>query len=87
MAEHTKIFLLLTILALVMLTFIFGMKYFVAGRQARLRLVSEGAYRELAETSAAALSASAASLAAVQTDLAEMKARLSVIEKVLREVG
>ena len=86
MAEHANTFLLLTILGLVTILLIFGMKYFSAGRQARLRFISEGAYRELAEKGAAVQSASAVSLAAVQADLAEVKLKLTAIEKVLREV-
>jgi hypothetical protein len=79
MAAHAHTFLLLTILALVTILLIFGMKYFPAGRQAR-------AYRELAEKGVAVQSASAASLAAVHADFAEVKLKLAAIEKVLREV-
>jgi hypothetical protein len=86
MAEHANTFLLLTILGLVTILLIFGMKYFSAGRQARVRFIGEGAYRELAEKGAAAQSSSAATLATIQTDLAEVKAKLAAIEKVLREV-
>jgi len=86
MAEHANAFLLLTILGLVTILLIFGMKYFSAGRQARMRLVTEGAYRELAEKGVAAQAASATSIAAIQADLIEVKTKLLAIEKVLREV-
>jgi hypothetical protein len=61
MTEHANTFLLLTILGLVTILLIFGMKYFSVGRQARMRLANEGAYRELAERGAAAQAASATS--------------------------
>ncbi len=62
------------------------MKYFSAGRQMRVRLESESAYRALSEEAVAAQSAGAASLAVLQADLSETKARLASIEKMLREV-
>jgi hypothetical protein len=86
MAEHANTFLLLTILGLVTILLIFGMKYFSVGRQARMRLANEGAYRELAERGATAQAASATSIAAIQADLVEVKTKLVAIEKVLREV-
>ena len=87
MADHGNMFLLVTILVLLTILIIFGMKYFSAARQGRLRGAGEAAYRELAETAATAQSASAACLAALQTDLADLKGRLASVEKVLREVG
>jgi len=86
MAEHANAFLLLTMPGLVTVLLIFGMKYFSAGRQARLRFVSEGAFGELAEKGVAAQSSSAASPATMQVDLTEVKSKLIAIEKVLREV-
>ncbi len=79
-------FPLLTILLLVTVLLVFGMKYLSAARQAHASTTRENAYRELAAASAAAQSASSAALAAVQADLAEIKARLTSLEKVLKEV-
>lgn len=87
MAGHANTFLLVTILVLVTILLVFGMKYLSAARQAHVRVTSEGAYRDLAEKAAAAQSASAASLAILQADLSEMKTRLGAIETVLKEVG
>ena len=87
MAQHASTFLLVTILALITVLLVFAMKYFSAGRQARLRLDGENAYRALSEAAVAAQSAGAASLAALQADLAETKARLAAIETMLREVA
>jgi hypothetical protein len=86
MAAHTNTFLLLSILVLVTVLLVFGMKYFSAARAVHARAGSEGAYRELAEKAVSLQAANAASLAAVAADFSEMKARLTAIEKLLREV-
>lgn len=86
MTGHANSFLLLAILGLVTLLLVFGMKYFSAARQARLRSTNEGGWRQLAEQAAASQAASAASLAALQADLSEMRTRLTAIDTVLREV-
>jgi Tfp pilus assembly protein PilO len=86
MAAHANTFLLVTILVLVTILLVFGMKYFSAARTVHARADSEEAYRELAEKAVAQQAANAASLAAVQADFSEMKIRLAAIEKLLREV-
>jgi Tfp pilus assembly protein PilO len=86
MAAHANTFLLITILALVTVLLVFGMKYFSAARSGHARANSEEAYRELADRAVSLQAANAASLAAVQTDFSEMKIRLAAIEKLLREV-
>lgn len=87
MTEHANHFLLLSILALGTVLIVFGMKYFSAGKQARLGFAYDGAYRGLVERTASVQTASAASLAALQADISDMKTRLAAVEKVLREVG
>lgn len=86
MTDHANSFLLMTLLGFAVILIVFGMKYFSAGRQARLRFVNEGAYRELAEKAVAVQSASASSLATVKSDLADVRAKLAAIEMVLRQV-
>jgi signal transduction histidine kinase len=86
MAEHANTFLLVTILVLVTILLVFGMKYFSAARQVRLRVTTDGAYRELAQQAIAAQDAGARSLALAQGDLSDIKSRLVSIEKMLREV-
>ena len=86
MAAHANTFLLLTILVLVTILLVFGMKYFSAGRIVHARANGEEAYRELAEKAVALQAANAASQAAIQADFSEMKIRLTAIEKLLREV-
>ncbi len=86
MSQSADTFLLLTILTLVTILLVFGMKYFSAARQAHQRLAHEGAYQELADKATVAQTAGAAALAKLESDIAEMKAKVARIEKVLREV-
>jgi Tfp pilus assembly protein PilO len=86
MAPHAPTFLLVTVLVLLTVLLVFGMKYFASARQARLVADDEDTYRDLAGKAAAAQSALAASIETVQADLSEIKTRLATIEKVLSEV-
>ena len=65
---------------------VFAMKYFSAAYAARTRVKSDEAYRELAQRAALAQSESAASLAAMKTELAAISERLSSVEKILKAV-
>lgn len=85
-ADRANTFLLVTILVLVTVLLVFAMKYAAAARQGRLRTAGEDGLRELAAASAAAQAAGASALASVQGDLAEIKARLTSVERVLKEV-
>ncbi len=82
MAEHANVFLVVTILVLLTILIVSGMKYFSSAKQALGRTAADDALRKLAETSAA----SAASLTALQAAMADVKTRLAAIEKMLREV-
>ncbi|ACB95512.1 hypothetical protein [Beijerinckia indica] len=73
MTEHAQIFFWVTLLALITVWSIFGMKYFSAARQARLRFAADSDYRKLAEKIADAQTSSVNALAALQTDFAELK--------------
>ena len=77
MAEHVYLLTLLLPLATVLI--IFGMKYYAAVQQAKARLASDDAYRQVAEQAAAAQAETAAAMA-------DLKMRLAAIEKILREV-
>ncbi|HEV2651297.1 MAG TPA: hypothetical protein VGU69_08565 [Rhizomicrobium sp.] len=59
---------------------VFGMKYLAAIRQARAKVLTEDAYRALAEKATTAQADSAA-------HLADISARLTAVEKILKEVG
>ncbi|MDQ1833265.1 hypothetical protein [Massilia scottii] len=84
MSEH--VFLITIGLPLATVLLIFGMKYVAAIAQAKARLASEEAYRQLAAQAAAAQTETAAALAAVNAHLAELKTRVAAIEKMLRDV-
>jgi len=79
-------FLLVMGLPLSAILIIFAMKYYSAAVQARARATGENAYRELAAKAVATQSESAVSLSAIQTELAEIAARLAAVEKVLKAV-
>lgn len=66
---------------------VFGLKYWSAARQARAQSEIENAYRKLAADAVTAQSGNAASLSAIQSELAEIKTRLGAVEKILKEVG
>ena len=65
---------------------IFGMKYFAAIQQAKSRLANDEAYRQLAAQATTAQAETAATLAAINATLADLKTRLSGVEKLLKEV-
>jgi len=77
MSEH--IYLLTIGLPLATVLLIFGMRYLAAMKQARIRYDNEESYRALAEKAVAAQAETAAALA-------DLKARVASIEKVLKEV-
>lgn len=84
MSEH--IYLLSIGLPLATVLLIFGMRYLSLVMQARARLANDEAYRQLAEKSAAAQAAAATALANIDATLADLKARVAGVEKVLKEV-
>ncbi len=86
MADKAAIFLLVTILMLVTIILVFGMKYLAAVRQAGLRLANEDGYRLLAERTARAQETSVELLAALKSSLGEIETRLAHVEKVLKQV-
>ena len=65
---------------------VFGMKYFSAALGARASQAREDAYRALAAKAVTAQAESAGLLAAMQSELSEIKARLMSVEKILKAV-
>ncbi|MES2340918.1 MAG: hypothetical protein V4597_04525 [Pseudomonadota bacterium] len=65
---------------------VFGMRYYAAITQAKARLASDEAYRQLAETSVKAQAQTATALSGLETTLADVRSRLMAVEKVLKEV-
>jgi len=83
----TELLYLLTLcLPLGAILLVFGMRYFSAVQQAKARLANEGAYRAIAEKAAAAESETATALSSIQAALADVRTRLTAIEKILKEV-
>ncbi|MEI9991875.1 MAG: hypothetical protein WDM86_17790 [Rhizomicrobium sp.] len=66
---------------------VFGMKYLASARVAQSRILAEDTYRALAEKAVVAQAGGVSALLAVQADLAEIKTRLTAVEKILKEVG
>jgi len=66
---------------------VFFMKYVSAVLQARVRLGQDEAYREVAMKAAAAQAETAAALTHVGRSLTEIQSRISVVEKILNDVG
>ena len=83
----SPVFFITILLFLGTILIVFGMKYASAALAARSRAQSETGYRELAERAAAFQSKSAASLASIEADLAAVLARLTSVEKILKDVG
>jgi hypothetical protein len=65
---------------------VFGMRAVSAVQQAKARIAHEGSYREIARTASTAQAETAAALSAIQTALADVRARLTAVEKILKEV-
>jgi len=66
---------------------IFAMKYWSATQAARAQGEIQDAYRKLAADAVTAQSGNAATLSAIQSELAEIKTRVAGVEKILKEVG
>lgn len=73
-------------LPLATILLIFGMKYFSAAQQAKARLANDEAYRQMAAQATAAQAETAKTLASIDATLADLKARLGGVEKLLKEV-
>ena len=88
MKSGMELFLYLLTLAVLAGTplIIFGLKYWSAAYQARAKERADEAYRALAQQSATAQSESAAALGAIRNDVAQMAARLTAVEKILKAV-
>ena len=84
MAEH--LYILTICLPLGTILLVFGMRYFSAIQQARARLANDDAYRQIAEKAATAGAETATALTAIQAALADVRTRLTAVEKILKEV-
>lgn len=65
---------------------VFGMRYVSAVLQARARLANDDAYRLVAEKAATAETDTVVALSSIQAALADVRTRLTAVEKILKEV-
>lgn len=77
----TTLFLVLGTVLLV-----FGMRALSAVQQAKVRSDQGEAYRGLAEKAVSVQAEASTSLAAIETHLADIRARLTAVEKILKDV-
>jgi hypothetical protein len=65
---------------------IFGLKYWAAAKAADVRTEMQEACRKLAADAVTAQSGNAATLSAIQSELAAIKARIASVETILKAV-
>jgi hypothetical protein len=65
---------------------VFAMRYLSGYQQAKARIAHEQSYRGIAEKAVAQQADSAEALAAIRSTTSQIEARLTTIEKVLKEV-
>jgi hypothetical protein len=82
----TILYLLTLVLPLATILIVFGVRYYAVVQQARARLANDGAYRRLAESTLAAQSQIATSLAAMQANLSDVCTRMAAVETILKAV-
>ena len=82
----TTLYLLTLMLPLATVLIVFAMRYFAIVQQAKARLSNDDAYRQLAETASAAQSRIAASLAAVEANVSDVRTRMAAVETILKAV-
>ncbi len=84
MPEH--LYLISISMPFLTILLIFGMRYFALIRQAKARLANDGAYQQIAERAVSAESGNATTLSLIEVSLADVRTRLTAIEKILKEV-
>jgi len=73
-------------LPLATILIVFGRRQNADVQLARTRLVSDDAYRQLAESASAAQSQIASRLAAIEDNMSDVRTRIAVIETILKAV-
>ncbi len=82
----TTLYLLTLVLPLATILIVFGVRYYAKIQQARARLANDDAYRQLAQSASAAQSQIAATLAAMEANLSEVRTRMAAMEAILKAV-
>jgi hypothetical protein len=80
------LYLLTLVLPLATILIVFAMRYYAAVQQANARLANDDAYRQLAESASAAQSQIATSLAAMESNLSDVRTRMAAVETILKAV-
>jgi Tfp pilus assembly protein PilO len=80
------LYLLTLILPLATILIVFGVRYFAAVQQTKARMAHDDAYRQLAEAASSAQARTAASLAAMEADLSDVRTRVAAMEAILKAV-
>jgi uncharacterized protein HemX len=81
-----SLYLLSISLFLVTILLVFGIRAYSAVQQAKVRNTNEATYRQIAEKAVASASENTTALASIQAAMADVRTRLTAIEKVLKEV-
>jgi uncharacterized membrane protein len=84
MSEY--VYLLTICLPLAVILIIFGMRYLSKVQQAKVRIANDDAYRKIAEQAVSTQSETATALAAIQGAMTDVRARLTAVEKILKDV-
>ena len=82
----TTLYLMTLVLPLATILIVFGMRYYASVQQARARLANDDAYRQLAESASTAQSRIAASLAAMEASLSDVRTHMAAVETILKAV-
>ena len=82
----TTLYLLTLVLPLATVLIVFGMRYFAKVQQAKARLANDDAYRQIADRAVSTQSETATTLSALQSTLADVSARMAVVETILKAV-
>ena len=80
------LYLLTLVLPLATILIVFGMRYYAHIQQAKARLANDDAYRQLAENASAVQSQIVTSLAAIETNLTDVRTRMAAVETILKAV-
>jgi hypothetical protein len=82
----TTLYILTLMLPLATILIVFGLRYQASVKQSQTRLAGDDAYRQLAQSASAAQSQIASSLAAMEADLSDLRARMAAVETILKAV-
>jgi hypothetical protein len=82
----TMLYLLTLVLPLGTILIVFGVRAYASVQQARARLASDDAYRQLAERASAVQSQITTSLAALEANLSDVRTRMTAVETILKAV-